>query len=81
MLAYKTEMKSGKSNSVVDRREKISTDVENILRKTFSKKVFETVVRVNTKLKACPQKKQSTFDVEKSQDKGFTDYANVHKNL
>lgn len=67
--------------TMVDRREKISTDVENILRETFRQEVFETVVRVNTKFKACPQKKLSIFDVEKSQDKGFTDYANATKEL
>jgi chromosome partitioning protein len=65
--------------TMVDRREGISTDVENILRETFDKDVFETVVRVNTKLKACPQKKQSIFDAEKSKGKGFIDYANVTK--
>jgi cellulose biosynthesis protein BcsQ len=62
---------------MVDRREGISTDVEKILRDTFEKEVFKTVVRVNTKLKACPQKRKSIFDTEGSKGKGYMDYLSV----
>jgi chromosome partitioning protein len=65
--------------TMVDRRESISTDVENILRETFERDVFKSIVRVNTKLKACPQRKQSIFDAEPPSGKGHTDYMNVTK--
>lgn len=65
--------------TMVDRRESISTDVENILRETFDSDVFKSIVRVNTKLKACPQRKKSIFEVEPPSGKGHTDYMNVSK--
>jgi chromosome partitioning protein len=65
--------------TMVDRREGISTDVENILRETFKDEVFTTFVRVNTKLKSCPQKKQTIFDMEGPSGKGHTDYLNVSR--
>lgn len=65
--------------TMVDRRESISTEVENILRETFDDDVFKSLVRVNTKLKACPQRKQSIFDVEPPSGKGHEDYLNVAK--
>jgi chromosome partitioning protein len=67
--------------TMVDRREGISKDVEKILRKNFPDEVFKNVVRINTKLKACPQKKQTIFDAEGARGKGYTDYANVTKEL
>jgi chromosome partitioning protein len=65
--------------TMVDRREGISTVVENILRETFQNEVFETIVRINTKIKSCPQRKQTIFDVESSRGKGQEDYLNVAK--
>lgn len=65
--------------TMVDRRESISTDVENILRDTFQDEVFQNVIRVNTKMKACPQKKQTIFQMEPAKGKGHSDYANVAK--
>lgn len=67
--------------TMVDRRESIASDVENILRESFPEEVFKSVVRVNTKLKACPQKRQTIFQVEASKGKGHTDYLNVTKEL
>lgn len=63
--------------TMVDRRESISSDVEKILRDSFGSDVFEAVVRVNTKLKACPQTRKTIYDVEKPSGKGHTDYMNV----
>jgi chromosome partitioning protein len=63
--------------TMVDRRESIAGDVEKILRSTFNGEVFDSVVRVNTKIKACPQKKVSIFDVETSQGRGVIDYKSV----
>jgi len=65
--------------TMVDRREGISTVVEKILRETFQQEVFETIVRINTKIKSCPQRKQTIFDVESSRGKGQEDYLNVAK--
>ena len=65
--------------TMVDRRESISTDVEGILRDTFQDEVFKSYVRINTKLKSCPQKKQSIFYVEGPICKGHTDYLNISK--
>lgn len=65
--------------TMVDRREGISKDVEQILRETFQKEVFKTVVRINTKLKACPQKRKSIFETEGPKGKGSMDYSNVTK--
>lgn len=67
--------------TMVDRREGISKDVEKILRQSFDEEVFENVVRINTKLKACPQKKQTIFDAEGTKGKGHSDYLNVTKEL
>ncbi|HEY4830950.1 MAG TPA: AAA family ATPase [Waddliaceae bacterium] len=67
--------------TMVDRREAISGDVEKILRDTFLDAVFTNSVRINTKLKACPQKRQTIFEAEKSSGKGFIDYLNISKEL
>lgn len=67
--------------TMVDRREGISSDVEKILRESFQDDVFKNVVRINTKMKACPQKKQTIFDVENAKGKGHTDYMNVTTEL
>lgn len=67
--------------TMVDRRESISSDVENILRDAFQDEVFSSVVRINTKMKACPQKRQTIFEVENAKGKGHTDYMNVTKEL
>lgn len=63
--------------TMVDRREGISSDVEKVLRDSFGAEVFDAVVRVNTKLKACPQKRQTIYEAEKPTGKGYTDYMNV----
>lgn len=67
--------------TMVDRRENISSDVEEILRSNFQNEVFKNVVRINTKMKACPQKKQTIFQVETAKGKGYSDYLNVTKEL
>jgi chromosome partitioning protein len=67
--------------TMVDRRESISGDIEKILRDSFQEEVFKNVVRINTKLKACPQKKQTIFQTETQKGKGHTDYLNVTKEI
>ncbi len=67
--------------TMVDRREGIAGDVEKILRESFPDDVFKNVVRINTKLKACPQKRQTIFQAETSKGKGYSDYLNVTNEL
>lgn len=67
--------------TMVDRREGITSDVEDILRQNFPGEVFKSVVRINTKLKACPQKKATIFDLEPSSGRGYQDYMNVGKEI
>jgi len=67
--------------TMVDRREGISGDVEKILRENFGEDVFKTVIRINTKLKACPQKRQTIFQAEPPKGKGYSDYMNATKEL
>lgn len=67
--------------TMVDRRESISSDVETILRDSFPEDVFKNVIRINTKMKACPQKKQTIFQAEPARGKGCSDYLNVTKEL
>jgi chromosome partitioning protein len=67
--------------TMVDRREGIAGDVETILRKSFKEEVFENVVRINTKLKACPQKKKTIFEVEPPKGKGFSDFIEISSEL
>lgn len=67
--------------TMVDRRESISSDVETILREAFQGDVFKHVIRINTKMKACPQKKQTIFQAETAKGKGHLDYMNATKEL
>lgn len=67
--------------TMVDKREGISSDVEKILRDNFSEEVFKTVIRINTKLKAAPQKRQTIFQAETKKGKGYDDYMNATKEL
>jgi chromosome partitioning protein len=67
--------------TMVDRREGIANDVEKILRESFPEEVFTNVIRINTKLKACPQKKQTIFEIETSKGKGHCDYLNATREL
>ena len=50
-------------------------------RKNFKNDVLKHVVRVNTKLKACPQKKKTIFDIEPASGRGYQDYMNVGKEI
>ncbi len=67
--------------TMVDRREGIASDIEKILRESFTDEVFTNVIRINTKMKACPQKKQTIFQAESAKGKGHSDYMNVTNEL
>jgi chromosome partitioning protein len=61
--------------TMYDRREKITTEVEAILRRKFGEAIFADPIRVNTRHKAAPSHKKTIFDFEKSASgKGRSDY-------
>lgn len=67
--------------TMVDRREGIASDVEDILRKNFKNEVLKNVIRINTKLKACPQRRMTIFEMESEKGKGYQDYMSVGKEI
>jgi chromosome partitioning protein len=60
--------------TMYDRREKITTEVENILRRKFGAEVFADPIRVNTRHKAAPSHKKTIFEFEAKSGKGRSDY-------
>jgi len=60
--------------TMVDRRESITRDVEELLRRTFGELVLPDVIRVDTKHKASPSHRQTIFEYQKPQGKGRQDY-------
>jgi chromosome partitioning protein len=47
-----------------DRREKVSAEVLNALKRQFNTLLFETVIRVNVRLKEAPSYRQSIYDYD-----------------
>ncbi len=60
--------------TIVDRRERITTEVEDLLRARFGAQVFETVIRANTQHKAAPSHKKTIFEHEPEGGRGREDY-------
>jgi chromosome partitioning protein len=61
--------------TMYDRREKITSDVEDIMRTKFGKEVFSTIIRVNTRQKMAPAEGKTIFEFEQSaHGKGSADY-------
>jgi chromosome partitioning protein len=60
--------------TMVDRREKITTEVEGLLRKRFGDQLFSQPIRVNTRQKAAPSHKKTIFEFEGKSGKGRADY-------
>jgi len=60
--------------TMYDRREKITTEVEAILRRKFGEAVFPDPIRVNTRHKAAPSHRKTIFDFERASGKGRSDY-------
>jgi chromosome partitioning protein len=58
----------------VDRRERITWEVEEILRKTFGSAVFRTMIRIDTRLKSCPSFRTTAFEFEPESGRARTDY-------
>ncbi len=59
----------------VDRRERITWEVEEILRKTFGSRVFRTMIRIDTRLKTCPSHRTTIYEFEPPSGRARTDYA------
>jgi chromosome partitioning protein len=57
-----------------DRREKITAEVEKILRRNFGAAVFPDTIRTNTRHKAAPSHKKTIFEFEPKSGKGRSDY-------
>jgi chromosome partitioning protein len=60
--------------TMVDRREAITRDVEELLRRTFGDLVLPDVIRVDTKHKASPSHRKTIFQYQGPQGKGRQDY-------
>lgn len=60
--------------TLVDRRERITVEVEELLRKRFGDAVFEAVIRANTHHKAAPSHRRTIFEHEPEGGRGREDY-------
>ncbi len=60
--------------TMVDRRERITAEVEEVLRGRFGAEVFETVIRANTHHKAAPSHRKTIFEHEPEGGRGREDY-------
>lgn len=58
----------------VDRRERITWEVEDILRRTFGSMVMRTMIRIDTKLKSCPSHRTTVFEFEGESGRARSDY-------
>ncbi len=58
----------------VDRRERITWEVEDILRRTFGSMVFCTMIRIDTRLKSCPSHRTTIFEFEPETGRAHQDY-------
>ncbi|HEY3352530.1 MAG TPA: ParA family protein [Polyangia bacterium] len=60
--------------TMYDCRERITTEVEAIIRKTFGDAVFTHPIRVNTRHKASPSHHKTIFEFEREGGRGREDY-------
>jgi chromosome partitioning protein len=60
--------------TMYDRRERMTLEVESLLRRRFGDRVLEHPVRVNTRHKASPSHRQTIFQFEPAGGKGREDY-------
>lgn len=60
--------------TMVDRRERITDEVEKMLRSTFGTEVFEHGIRINTHHKASPSHHQTIYDYEGKGGRGRQDF-------
>ena len=60
--------------TMYDKRERITTEIEQILRRTFGEAVMPHPIRVNTRHKAAPSHRQTIYEFEGPSGKGVRDY-------
>jgi len=60
--------------TMVDRRERVTEEVEAMVRGAFGERVFPGIIRVNTRHKASPSHRQTIFEYEGARGKGREDY-------
>lgn len=60
--------------TMYDRRERITQEVEALLRKTFGDRVLESPIRVSTRHKASASHRQTIFDFDGKRGRGRVDY-------
>jgi chromosome partitioning protein len=60
--------------TMYDRRERITREVEELLRRNFGETVLERPIRVDTRHKAAPSHRQTIFEFEGAGAKGRVDY-------
>jgi chromosome partitioning protein len=60
--------------TMYDRREKITEEVEAILRRRFGEAIFPHPIRINTRQKAAPSHRKTVWDFEPKSGKGRVDY-------
>jgi chromosome partitioning protein len=63
--------------TMYDRREKITEEIEGILKKRFGAALFPHPIRVNTRHKASPSHKKTIYDFEPKSGKGRADYEHL----
>lgn len=63
--------------TMYDRRERITEEVEEVLRRRFGEALFEHPIRVNTRHKAAPSHKKTIYDFELKSGKGRIDYEHL----
>lgn len=62
--------------TMYDRRERITLEVDGLLRKRFGTAVFDSVIRVNTHHKSAPSHRHTIFEHEPAGGRGREDYEN-----
>jgi chromosome partitioning protein len=60
--------------TMYDRRERITLEIEALLRKTFGELVFPHPVRISTRHKAAPSFRKTIFEFESPRGRGREDY-------
>jgi chromosome partitioning protein len=60
--------------TMVDKRERITIEVEELLRKRFGERVFDTTIRINTHHKSAPSHRRTIFEHEPEGGRGREDY-------
>jgi chromosome partitioning protein len=63
--------------TMYDRRERITTEVDDLVRRRFGPAVFNTAVRINTHHKSAPSHRRTIFEHEPAGGRGRKDYESL----